>query len=134
MTELPIKRLFVENWTEADFAEDARRQKLLTDCAKKRRSTMEGFGWKFHDRYCSRDVDYVWDPVTGEKVSFKEAYRREEARNPGCIPEWPDLGDYKFPPSTMPRFDIKEGMEIKPLNVPAGSIFYLDYQYGKTPK
>lgn len=111
-----VRRIGVENWTEQDFLEDARRTRLNKEAHQARVQAMKDNGWELHNRYCSRDVDgeYAIDPLTQEQISHKEAYLRQEARKPGSVPPWPKFDKWQPPPSNEGLFNIED---IKPINI-----------------
>lgn len=96
-----FRRIGVENWTEQDFLEDARRNKLNSEVDQARVKALKDKGWELHYRYCSHDEDgeYAIDPLTKERFSHKEAYLRQEAREPGSVPQWPKFDEWQPPPS-----------------------------------
>ena len=131
MCGIPMKRLGCENWTDADFDEDERRRKISHDFAINRDKVMVDNGWVFRRRYCSHDrtPEYVQDPFTGEHFSFKEAYAIQQRRIPGCFGDEPVFDDWLPPASTHGLLDIGK-VEVMPMKVPSGLIFYLDYVNG----
>ena len=130
---VPCRRLFVDNWTDADFDEDERRSKINHEYYTKRKQFMADQGWKFRYRYCSHDRTREWaeDPVTKERVDHKEAYKIQEARTPGCFGEVPTFGEWHFPPSTSHLIDIGE-VRVVPMKEPVSLIFFQKYTYGET--
>lgn len=111
-----FKRMRVENWTEADFIEDARRAKLRHEAHQARVQAMMDHGWVLRNRYCSHDThgEYAIDPLTQEQISHKEAYLRQEARQPGSVPPWPKFdSDWKPPPSNEGLFTIDARPEVR---------------------
>lgn len=123
-----FKALYRENWTEADWQEDARRQKANNEVAAARRCALLNHGWELHHSYCSHDVDGEWakDPLTNGHVSHEEAYRIQEVRKPGSILPWPTFSNDWNPPSTQQPIQIGE-VKVEPMKMPTGLVFYLDY-------
>ena len=132
--QVPVGRILGrKNWTDADWNEDARRNKLNTAAAAARRQALASQGWVLHDSYCSHDHCGHWaqDPLTGARVTHEEAYKMQEGRDPGSIPPWPKFDNDWTPPSSPSklRLDTSE-IKLQPLPMPSGLIFYLDYVYG----
>lgn len=155
--EKPVGRILGrENWTDADWEEDARRSKANAEAAEARKQALLTRGWELHYAYCSRDTRGEWakDPFTGQRVTHADAYRIQETRQPGSVPEWPKFEprverpnsyerllkedelepgeakpDWQPPPSTLGLFDIGE-VKVQPMKAPASSIFFLNYTYG----
>jgi hypothetical protein len=125
-----------ENWTDADWDEDARRNKVNTEVAALRKRALLVRGWELNHARCSRHAHGEWakDPSTGEHVSHAEAYRLQEEREPGSVPSWPKFENGWSPPPSTQGLIKNEIIAIQPMKAPVGSIFYLDYQYGAQEK
>jgi hypothetical protein len=122
-----------ENWTDADWDEDAKRCRANSAAAEARRQALLSRGWELHFRYCSRDQHGEWarDPVSYAHVTHEEAYRLQEEREPGSVPPWPKFENGWSPPTSTKDLIRSEITEIKPMKAPTGLIFYLDYKYGE---
>jgi len=99
-------RTGVDNWTEVDFIESARRSRLLREVHTARVSAMESLGWVMKKPYCSQDTGYAVDPLTQEVISHDEAYLRQEARKPGSVPPWPTFDNKWKPPASSGLIDL----------------------------
>lgn len=121
-----VRRLGVENWTPEDFEREKVWRKACALVAAERRKLMVDLGWKFQEgrRYHVGNCSYgTWAmPPEGEgELPYREAEARLEKEQPGLLPAFPPRPE--FPPSTEGLFEMGE-VEIKPMVMPSGSIFY----------
>jgi len=106
----------VENFTEADFLEEAKRNKAWREFDEARLKVMREQGWEFCFPHCSLDSNgpfgngrYATDPLTKETVTHETAFTLQEERTPGLLPSEPTFDtDWKPPHSTFGLFDTPE--------------------------
>jgi hypothetical protein len=125
-----IRRLGVDNWAPEDFE---RERQWRIECKKvhdHNEAEFEALGWVIHKHRprCSRDhlrhSSTAINTERGLSLPVKEAYALINSENPGLLLEYPPKPEY--PPSSFGLFQIGE-VEIKPMEMPSGLVFYTDY-------
>jgi hypothetical protein len=132
MVNIPkIRRLGCDSWTEEDFKEEGRRNKINRETDLNRRQALIIRGWELHSPRCSYDQhgSYCTDPITNQHLSYKEAYRIQEEREPGSIPKWPEFSNDWTPPPSNEFLIHQEEFIVQPMKVPSSLIFYMDFTY-----
>jgi hypothetical protein len=121
-----IRRLGVDNWAPEDFERE--RQWLIE--SKKvhahNEAELEALGWVIHKPRCSHDhhSSTATNTARGLSLPVKEAYALINNENPGLLLEYPPKPE--SPPSSFGLFQIGE-VEIKPMEMPSGLVFYTNY-------
>lgn len=128
-----VRRLFVDQYTPEDFEEERKRDAILYKHHEDVKAFLVARGWTFYTRlttlserqgnYCHGS--FARHPELGELPESKLLAQSRELEG---FPICPPLGEW-VPPCSKEGLIRNEIVELKPMNLPTASVFYLDYVY-----